>query len=226
MNDPIGQLNLRLFNLHVRDLFDQAPIPSSVQQPFPPDIAQLDFYSVAKVLPKARIALRVLDEKSLASPYHAAIGLQISLRKLENWQFSVDYILNGEAERLFGYTREECISHVTDHHRQFISRLISREDWQKVSKVQDDTWTDGAPGFRLTVTCINKVNNPDDIPAYKEAAFLSKIPRPPPPNIPITVDEPIKNRIQDKGENLYSKWVAVKRVIFFFIPLPSEQTKT
>jgi len=244
MNDPIGQLNLRLFNLHVRDLFDQTPIPSSVQQPFPPDIAQLDFHSVAKVLPKARIALRVLDEKSLASPYHAAIGLQISLRKLENWQFSVDYILNGEAERLFGYTREECISHVTDHHRQFISRLISREDWQKVSKVQDDTWTDGAPGFRLTVTCINKkqtkfkclldarvelyyeVNNPDDIPAYKEAAFLSKIPRPPPPNIPITVDEPIKNRIQDKGENLYSKWVAVKRVIFFFIPLPSEQTKT
>jgi len=109
-----------------------------------------------------------------------------------------DYVLfefgvNIEAERLFGYGREELYSFYRTRRKECLSRLIEPAQWDKVICREVKTIAYGETGFRLFITCINKWQCPIKVLLDVRMEVFAKT--------------PTCNR---------------HRISFFFIPLPQQ----
>jgi len=112
-----------------------------------------------------------------------------------------DYILfnlgvNTEAERLFGYSRQELFNIYRQKRKECLARIIERPYWEKVIAGEMKAYASGEGGFRLFTTCVNKWRCP----------------------IKVLLD----TRFEDNN-NAPSKLRHRYRMNFFFIPLPEAE---
>jgi len=110
---------------------------------------------VVPFTPKSvHISFGVLPEESIRNPFHAGIAFQFSGKD----SLLIEIGVNSEAERLFGYSKQDFYFRLRHYQKYVVSRLIHKNDWKKCSEAKIKALIDGEPSVRLCVTCINKWN--------------------------------------------------------------------
>jgi len=98
----------------------------------------------------------LMGEDRIGENYQAAICFQLTIVANGDNHILFELGINGEAERLFGYSKGELYNLFKARHKDFLARLIDRSEWEKVIQREMKAVIQGETGYRLFVTCLNK----------------------------------------------------------------------
>jgi len=152
-----------------------------------------------------------MSEERIGEHYQPTIVFECTIISGKENYILFEFGVNSEAERLFGYSRQELFNIYRQKRKEILARIFEPTYWEKVINCEVKSMICGEGGFRLFTTCLNKWKSP--IKVLLDTRYEDHLNSP-------EWRSPIKVLLDTRCEDIDQTLIHHDRMNFFFIPLP------